>query len=973
MLLSAVDVTAFAEDITAAEAAADFPEVSEDYALDGVTGWGVPIDPDVPVPDAGTSPLLHSSDQALVYQRIIAMQSTYPEGMAWDNSNFYAWKGGIYSGGYGCAGLAFALSDAAFGDAPARQINTINYDEIRVGDILRVNNDSHSVIVLERQETKIIIAEGNIHINGGPGQVHWGRELTKSEVLSKTDFYYTRYDPNDEPASDDIEINETNFPDALFRDYVSGVFDKNGDKKMSKDEIAAAQTVDLSIYSNVTSLKGVEYLTALTSLNIYSNKVTQLDISKNTALTELNCGYNQLTSLDISKNTALTDLSFINNQISSIDLSKNTKLTALNCSNNELTTLDVSKNTLLTELRCSENPLEKIDVSKNPALKLLYCELTGLKSLDVSKNTALKYLNCAQNSLVTLDVSKNTALEQLNFYKNSLQTIDVSKNLGLKSLQCRNNQLTSLDLSANNAIINLWAENNARYIGDVGKYDLTKLPGFDPAKATNWNGAVYDDETKTITVTDSTITYDYNCGNGHTVSFTLIASVSEDSFLEVGEGKQFATIAKAIEKINADKKAGAMQESYIIKLSGAHTEPKAVTLPDVPVTIKADAKMTLTIPSLTAKNDLTLVNLDLSTAKSKPVAVTAKKAFTADSCILGALKVAGRADLTDCNIAGALTLSAKNDASSLVRTTVSGKISSTAALELTDCPSTGAITSKGVLNITGSETETGAITISAASGTAKLEGVYTSAKISCSCDLVVNNCTQLGALTVKGILTIKGKSDRTVTGAISVTAKDGTTVLKNVSASGKVTAANALDIDNCLINGAVSAKGALSVKNSVTGALNAQSNVAKTVLTKVAVGGAVTSAAELEMKDSSVYGKLTAKAGLALNGGNIVYGDVSAAGIGSMSDTSLLSCTSLSVTKNGILADSSKFIIGLIKITNKKTFEFEYVKLEPGNKRANTVAKKFSGSFIEGIISISPDNCASGKIILDKGKLILSE
>lgn len=114
------------------------------------------------------------------------MKEVYPEGMHWTNDNYYAWNGGIYSGGYGCAGFAFALSDAAFGDAKA-VIHT-DYDNVRVGDILRVDNDTHSVIVLEVKEASVVVAEGNYN-----GSVHWGREIPKSKIMGEGCYIMTRY------------------------------------------------------------------------------------------------------------------------------------------------------------------------------------------------------------------------------------------------------------------------------------------------------------------------------------------------------------------------------------------------------------------------------------------------------------------------------------------------------------------------------------------------------------------------------------------------------------------------------------------------------------------------------------------------------------------------------------------------------------------------------------------------------------
>lgn len=121
-----------------------------------------------------------------IHDVLMAQKAIYPEGMSWTNANFVRWKGGIYSGGYGCAGFAFALSDAAFGDAPA--LLHTDYSNIKVGDILRVDNDTHSVIVLEVRQNSVIVAEGNYN-----NSVHWGREIAISNLQGNGNYIMTRY------------------------------------------------------------------------------------------------------------------------------------------------------------------------------------------------------------------------------------------------------------------------------------------------------------------------------------------------------------------------------------------------------------------------------------------------------------------------------------------------------------------------------------------------------------------------------------------------------------------------------------------------------------------------------------------------------------------------------------------------------------------------------------------------------------
>ncbi len=126
-----------------------------------------------------------------VYQAIISMKSKYPEGMTWTNDNFYRWKGGIYTGGFGCAGFAFLLSDAAFGNLPAR--THYNFKNLRVGDILRMDNEwgGHSVVILSVGKDGAVVAEGNYN-----SSIHWGRKISFKEIQSTGAYVMTRYPEN---------------------------------------------------------------------------------------------------------------------------------------------------------------------------------------------------------------------------------------------------------------------------------------------------------------------------------------------------------------------------------------------------------------------------------------------------------------------------------------------------------------------------------------------------------------------------------------------------------------------------------------------------------------------------------------------------------------------------------------------------------------------------------------------------------
>ncbi len=135
------------------------------------------------------------------------------------------------------------------------------------------------------------------------------------------------------PTSD-VEVSETNFPDANFRNWIKSQY-YGSDGVLTAEEIASVKT--MNIYDKyIESLQGIEFFTALTNLQCQRNRLTALDVSKNTALTTLSAFDNQLTSLNVNGCTALTDLSCSGNQIASLSVAGCTALTNLTCYSNQI-------------------------------------------------------------------------------------------------------------------------------------------------------------------------------------------------------------------------------------------------------------------------------------------------------------------------------------------------------------------------------------------------------------------------------------------------------------------------------------------------------------------------------------------------------------------------------------------------------------------------------------------------------------
>jgi hypothetical protein len=122
-------------------------------------------------------------DESGIYEKMIAKKAQYPEGMGWTNDNSYKWKASNFTG-RGCVAFALILSDAAFGDAPHRQHT--NFNNLRVGDILRMNGDTHSAIILAIDNSSITLAEGN-----WDSKIHWERQIPVN--YDRLDYVWTRY------------------------------------------------------------------------------------------------------------------------------------------------------------------------------------------------------------------------------------------------------------------------------------------------------------------------------------------------------------------------------------------------------------------------------------------------------------------------------------------------------------------------------------------------------------------------------------------------------------------------------------------------------------------------------------------------------------------------------------------------------------------------------------------------------------
>lgn len=138
------------------------------YKLYGEKEGRLPYDPKSPE----TAEI--KNDEA-VASGISAIKAQYPEGMHWTNEDMYIPKY-AHVRAYGCAGFAYICSDTIYGEnAPYKAYQNIN--QIRVGDIVHLDNGEHYVFVIGKDANGIVAAEGNYNRS-----IHYGRYIPNSTM-----------------------------------------------------------------------------------------------------------------------------------------------------------------------------------------------------------------------------------------------------------------------------------------------------------------------------------------------------------------------------------------------------------------------------------------------------------------------------------------------------------------------------------------------------------------------------------------------------------------------------------------------------------------------------------------------------------------------------------------------------------------------------------------------------------------------
>ena len=124
-----------------------------------------------------------------IYDMLVnEIQPVIPEGYKWGAYRLYVQynkRSYMPKIVYGCQAFAYYIQDGIYAKTTihAREVNTKNFEKmfntIRVGDVVSIKNPSHSMVVLTKGPDYITVVEGNYNQT-----VHWGRKITKEELVS---------------------------------------------------------------------------------------------------------------------------------------------------------------------------------------------------------------------------------------------------------------------------------------------------------------------------------------------------------------------------------------------------------------------------------------------------------------------------------------------------------------------------------------------------------------------------------------------------------------------------------------------------------------------------------------------------------------------------------------------------------------------------------------------------------------------
>ena len=185
---------------------------------------------------------------------------------------------------------------------------------------------------------------------------------------------------------DRVAINETNFPDPVFRNYVKGEFDGDNDDDLNAAE-RGSDLLEMTHLTGLVSMKGIEFFPNMVEGYLSDNPdLLSLDLRENKQLDYLEAAHNEsMSEIHLNGLSALRHLDLNGSNLSALDLRGLTSLNAVLCNDNvNLSSLLLGHNSQLRTLDCSGSKVSNLDLREAASLSYLFCYDTEISVLDLS-------------------------------------------------------------------------------------------------------------------------------------------------------------------------------------------------------------------------------------------------------------------------------------------------------------------------------------------------------------------------------------------------------------------------------------------------------------------------------------------------------------------------------------------------------------------------------------------------------------
>lgn len=130
-------------------------------------------------------------------KKFAELKQKYPENSVWNGSyKNLSWE---------CMGWAETVCDYLFGENPRNWGQQTNWNNLCVGDHVRINNNGHSIVITNIKGDTIYYADCNAGLDN---RVHWNKTMSRSQLISKATWFKSQPD-NWVRTLDDDKVNPT--------------------------------------------------------------------------------------------------------------------------------------------------------------------------------------------------------------------------------------------------------------------------------------------------------------------------------------------------------------------------------------------------------------------------------------------------------------------------------------------------------------------------------------------------------------------------------------------------------------------------------------------------------------------------------------------------------------------------------------------------------------------------------------------